>query len=328
MTTQYQAHIRANQLGQRFRQLIGRGHIANSHLGTPAQEEAGQGKTLARLGQHLLRGTSGGVRKMPALLPRDTRFGHADCHTHVVRASFTAEESELLRRAAKARGASVSSVLGAACCLGIAERRFPTQKSSKQRYFTLSYAVSLRHRYRRPIENEALGLHASGVDPCLGLSAEAWRSREPSALWAAGRELKNELREAMGPGRDVHWALAFMTGPAMQFPVRVPKVKMPCTMVLTDCARFRAPHRVGRYVLEDLRPFVNGLAFNNPFVAVTPTVEGGLMLSLFAPVPAFSIDDLQAVIDGAASRVKAALKDESSLRARSAAPPALSEQTA
>lgn len=281
-----------------------------------AEHLGGTRKALTRLGQHLLLGTSGGLRKIPALVPRNTRFGHTDCHTHIVRASFTPKESQRLRRAAKARGASVSSVLGAACALGIADRLFAQPHKTKKHYLCLSYAVSLRHRYGSPIGNEELGLHATGVDPTLGFSPESGRPAAPSELWAVGRQLRRDIQEAMRPGRDAHWALAFMTGAAMQIPVRAPKLKMPCSMILTDCARYRAPERVGRYALEDLRPFVNGLAFNNPFVVVTPTVEGGLMLSLFAPVPAFSMEDLQAVIDGAASRVRAALRAEPSVSSR------------
>lgn len=277
-----------------------------------AQELGGLRKALTRLAQHLLLGTSGGIRKIPSLVPRDTRFGHADCHTHIIRERFSAEESKQLRAAAKARGASVSSVLGAACSLGIAGRLFAQQGRKKKRYVTISYAASLRHRYMSPLENVELGLHASGVDPCLGLSPESCRSDDPSVLWTSGKLLKNELDQAMRPGRGAHWALAFMTGPAMQFPVRVPRAKMPCSMVLTDCARYAAPPQVGSYTLKDLRPFLNGLAFNNPFFSLTPTVEGGLMLTLFAPVPAFAEEDLHAIVEAAASRVRAALKAECS----------------
>ncbi len=284
-----------------------------------AERLGGTRKALTRLGQHLLQGTSGGMRKIPALVPRNTRFGHADCHTQIVRSTFTSKESKQLRTAAKARNASVSGVLGAACSLGIAALLFADQDKKKKNYLTLSYAVSLRHRYGSPIGNEELGLHATGVDPCLDFSPESARSEAPSELWSVARRLRRDLQEVMRPGRDAHWALAFLTGAAMEFPVRVPKVKMPCSMILTDCARYAAPDRVGGFALEDLRPFVNGLSFNNPFVVVTPTVEGGLMLSLFAPVPAFSIEDLQAIVDGAASRVRAALRAQPAVSSRRSA---------
>jgi hypothetical protein len=285
-----------------------------------AREVGGHGEALKRTGQRMLATLPRLIKQYPTALARDTSRGISQCYTHAVRVTLSRQETEALYQAAKAEGASLSTVFGAAISLGIGARVFPeASEPREQRYFRLSYSVSLRHRYAHPIGNHELGAHVSGVDPSIGVWPASWRGQEPSALWETARKLKAGLAEEMAPGVDGHWLLNFVAGHAMPLPAHIPQVNLFCSLVLTDCGRFTVPNRIGAYALEELRPLVNGRGFSYPYMAVTPTPKGGLTLSLFAPVPALRAEDLEAVLQDAAARIREALRARKQAAASSAA---------
>ncbi len=275
-----------------------------------AAEVGGHGEALRRTGQRMLGTLPRLIKQPPTTLARDTSRGIRQCYTHAVRVTLSREETERLYRTAKAECASLSTVFGAAMSLGIGARVFSESSepnAEQERYFRLSYSVSLRHRYADPIGNHELGAHVSGVDPSIGLLPAAWADHDPSRLWETARKMKAELAEEMAPGIHAHWLLNFVSGHAMALPAHIPQVNLFCSLVLTDCGRFTVPSRIGAYTLQELRPLVNGRGFSYPYMAVTPTPEGGLTLSLFAPVPALCVEDLEAVLEDAAARLRAAL---------------------
>ena len=275
-----------------------------------AAELGGHAEALRRTTQRMLDTIPRLIKQTPTTLPRDTSRGIRQCYTHAVRATLSREETEQLYQAAKAEGASLSTVFGAAMSLAIGARVLPRESENSdwaEHYFRLSYSVSLRHRYANAIGNDELGAHVSGVDPTVALSAASWVGREPSALWAAARQHKAALEQERAPGVDAHWLLNFVSGHAMALPADIPQLNLFCSLVLTDCGRFSIPNRIGAYKLTELRPLVNGRGFSYPYMAVTPTPQGGLSLNLFAPVPALRADDLEAVLKDATARIRRAL---------------------
>jgi hypothetical protein len=203
------------------------------------------------------------------------------------------------------------NVLSSAFALSIGTRLATTEGEERARRLLLSVTSSLRHRYADPVPTEQLGVHISGVDPSLVFSKDVSSRQSPSDLWEAARELRAQLREAMRPGRDAHWLLAYATGAAITLQLRVPQLDL-CSILVTDSAPFPTPDRIGVYRLREVRPLNNGRAHSYPYVIVSKS-PAGLLLSLFAPVPAFAVEDLEAVLEGATERLRAALRAEPSL---------------
>lgn len=275
-----------------------------------AERMGGRARALTRMVGRMARNGWQFRELPPTGLARDASQGYQECYTHILRASLDAEESEQLFQAARQQRVSVMNLLTAAFALSIGARVSEAAGNDEQELrLLLSVTASLRHRYAEPVPTEQLGVHISGVDPSLVLSSALSRRRQPSDLWGVARELRAQLREAMRPGEDAHWLLAYATGTAVTLALKLPKIDL-CSLLITDSAPFPTPERIGVYRLRDVRPLNNGRAHSYPYVIVSKS-PAGLHLSLFAPVPAFCTEDLQAVLDGVTADLRALLQEAS-----------------
>ena len=272
-----------------------------------AAEVGGRSQAFTRASRRLL-GILWRVRKqLPLGLARRKDCRHTECRTHVARATLTREETERLARIARAEKASLGTALGGAFTLAVGARTAAAEDRHETRHFNISVSASLRHRYAgNSVADGDLGIHVTGIDTPMYFPRTL--GNEASDLWEAARVVRTGLIDGMSEGQDAQWLVSFMAGIAMVLPLFVPQANLMCSMLLTDCSRYALPPRFGTYEAKDMRPLVNGLALGYPFIIVTPTPERGLLLSVFAPVPSFRQEDVDALAHGAAERIREALQ--------------------
>lgn len=238
-------------------------------------------------------------------LPRASGPRFDECHTHVVSRDLEPDFYDALFARARSEKVSVSAAFIAALALSFADREQQVGVARDVHHVLPHVTVDLRGRYAKRVAHGDLGVHIATIDPCISIEAYQLDVMDGSALFAIARAVRGEMQELLRAGVDRHFLGALVAGVGLLLPRYVPEQSFG-SFVFTDAAAFAIPARLSGFDVVSVAALANCRAQSLPYVVTTRSARQ-TTISMMAPSPAFSPDDLEMVLDSAVARLARAL---------------------